>query len=182
MDWTDAKIEELTRLWNDGVTTNEIGRIMKISKNAAVGKAGRLGLASRPSPIIRDGRIDPREAERRRLIAQAKNPPKNTLPPLGSPEMEAAPVRWLPSMYDRPAPVRERKPPTHAAPPKPVPAPVYRRTTECCWPIGHPREKTFRMCDKVTAPGKSYCLEHCSLAYVRVRKSDENVTGVLAAG
>lgn len=53
MDWTDERISELTKLWNDGLSTAEIGKMLGISKNAVVGKAHRLHLSARPSPIRR---------------------------------------------------------------------------------------------------------------------------------
>lgn len=59
--WTDEKVAELTRLWEQGLSTGEIGRRLDVSKNAVVGKAHRLGLASRPSPIKgRNGAGTPR--------------------------------------------------------------------------------------------------------------------------
>jgi GcrA cell cycle regulator len=46
--WTPEKIEALTRLWDDkGVTTAEIGRQIGVTKNAAIGKARRIGLTPR---------------------------------------------------------------------------------------------------------------------------------------
>lgn len=52
--WTDELIEQLKALWAEGLTTGEIGKRLGISKNAVVGKAHRLGLKGRPSPIKRD--------------------------------------------------------------------------------------------------------------------------------
>jgi GcrA cell cycle regulator len=52
-DWSDAQKAELARLWGEGHSTTEIGRRMNISKNAVVGKAHRLNLPARPSPIRR---------------------------------------------------------------------------------------------------------------------------------
>ncbi|MCQ2965799.1 MAG: GcrA family cell cycle regulator [Alphaproteobacteria bacterium] len=54
MGWTDEKIADLIRYWNEGMTTGEIGKKLGVSKNAVVGKAHRLGLPGRPSPIRRD--------------------------------------------------------------------------------------------------------------------------------
>ena len=51
MSWNDEKIGQLKRLWKDGLTTSEIGKKLGISKNAVVGKAHRLSLEGRPSPI-----------------------------------------------------------------------------------------------------------------------------------
>lgn len=55
MDWTPEQIGQLTRLWSEGLSTAEIGKRLGISKNAVVGKAHRLHLNSRPSPIKRVG-------------------------------------------------------------------------------------------------------------------------------
>jgi GcrA cell cycle regulator len=55
MDWTSEQITQLTQLWRDGLSTAEIGKRLGISKNAVVGKAHRLHLDSRPSPIKRVG-------------------------------------------------------------------------------------------------------------------------------
>ncbi len=51
--WNDEKIGRLKKLWSEGLTTGEIGKRLGVSKNAVVGKAHRLGLKGRPSPIKR---------------------------------------------------------------------------------------------------------------------------------
>lgn len=51
MEWTEEMISRLRGLWQDGLSTAEIGRRMSITKNAVVGKAHRLTLTARPSPI-----------------------------------------------------------------------------------------------------------------------------------
>lgn len=51
MAWTEERTKLLKKLWQSGKTTVEIGRMLGISKNAVVGKAHRLGLPTRPSPI-----------------------------------------------------------------------------------------------------------------------------------
>lgn len=51
MEWTDELITRLQDLWKEGLSTAEIGRQLSITKNAVVGKAHRLGLPPRPSPI-----------------------------------------------------------------------------------------------------------------------------------
>lgn len=53
MTWTDERITELTELWEANTPTNEIARIMGLTKNQVIGKAHRLELPGRPSPIIR---------------------------------------------------------------------------------------------------------------------------------
>ena len=53
MSWTDERVEELGRLWDAGHSTSDIGKALGVTKNAVVGKAHRMKLASRPSPIRR---------------------------------------------------------------------------------------------------------------------------------
>ena len=78
MEWTDDTIAKLRTLWAEGLSTAEIGRRLNISKNAVVGKAHRLNLPSRPSPIRRaEGDAAPRQAAPKR----AQGP---TLPPLAA--------------------------------------------------------------------------------------------------
>jgi GcrA cell cycle regulator len=59
MSWNDDKITRLKKLWQEGLTTGEIGKRLGVSKNAVVGKAHRLGLKGRPSPIKRPTRATP---------------------------------------------------------------------------------------------------------------------------
>lgn len=51
VDWTETQVAELVRLWNEGLPTSEIGRRLGTTKNAVVGKAHRMGLNKRQSPI-----------------------------------------------------------------------------------------------------------------------------------
>ncbi|HEY5210070.1 MAG TPA: GcrA family cell cycle regulator [Stellaceae bacterium] len=49
--WTNELVDQLSALWQQGLSTAEIGRKLGISKNAVVGKAHRLMLTPRPSPL-----------------------------------------------------------------------------------------------------------------------------------
>ncbi len=53
MVWTDEQIEMLKTLWREGKPASEIATFIgcDISRNAIIGKAHRLGLAGRASPI-----------------------------------------------------------------------------------------------------------------------------------
>src|ERR1700689_5675513 len=54
MVWDEETIRLLRDLWAQGHSTAEIGRRLGGTKNAIVGKAHRLDLDARPSPIRRD--------------------------------------------------------------------------------------------------------------------------------
>lgn len=170
-DWmTDAALRSLREWWPDAsISTAEIGRRLHTSKNAIVGKARRLGLDARPSPIRRDPGHQPApisESARQRTI------PRATLLPLAS-ESPA-----VPQMAHRPPPPVAREQPLHDAPrpaitapaPKPPPTPMaWTNGRSRCWPIGMPKTPVFRFCDDRAVLGRSYCAEHCKLAFVRVK-------------
>ena len=54
--WTDDRIDQLRKLWDQGLSASAIGRQLGVSKNAVVGKAHRLKLPARPSPIRKGAR------------------------------------------------------------------------------------------------------------------------------
>ncbi|WP_296675721.1 GcrA family cell cycle regulator [Novosphingobium sp.] len=52
MSWTDERIEKLTKMWEGGSTASQIAdELGGVSRNAVIGKAHRLGLKARPSPV-----------------------------------------------------------------------------------------------------------------------------------
>ncbi|MGH6659052.1 MAG: GcrA family cell cycle regulator, partial [Sphingomicrobium sp.] len=52
MSWTEERIERLKKLWADGSTASQIAEELGgVSRNAVIGKAHRLGLEQRPSPV-----------------------------------------------------------------------------------------------------------------------------------
>ena len=52
MSWTGERIDMLTRMWEGGATASQIAdELGGVSRNAVIGKAHRLGLKARPSPV-----------------------------------------------------------------------------------------------------------------------------------
>ena len=49
--WTDERLDELKKLWAEGWSISQIGEALGVSRNAIAGKAHRMGLPKRPSPI-----------------------------------------------------------------------------------------------------------------------------------
>ena len=165
MEWNEEAIARIRLLWSEGHSTAEIGRRMGISKNAVVGKAHRLNLPARPSPIRRG--TGEKRAATRATIRRVTGP---TLPALQSVSRVAAPP-------PQPAPVVVSLP-VHKAP-------VMLRTitsghrpsgrvSSCCWPLGDPGTPQFRFCGDPTMPAKPYCHDHAALAYVKVRDRRED--------
>ena len=177
MVWDDETIRHLRDLWTQGHSTAEIGRRLGVSKNAIVGKAHRLDLDARPSPIRRD--VAKPATERPSPYPRMAGP---TLPPLASaggpstalPTPNVQVLRSPPAIGPRPV----APSPAVAAVPRVVmpaaPIQARRSAPSCCWPIGEPGTKTFRFCDDTSVAGKPYCEEHAKLAYVKLRDRKED--------
>ncbi|ASC05475.1 hypothetical protein WSS15_13260 [Acetobacter pasteurianus] len=201
MEWTEEIIAQLKALWAEGLSTAEIGRRLSITKNAVVGKAHRLGLPARPSPIRRNAK--PKTAEKAEApstatpaTAQTATPAQPAkqaeAAPTGETEKQQptppAPARSTPPAATAAAPVAEEKPakkekPAASSKSKPKaplrsisdPEPQKRRGPSCCWPIGDPGTPGFHFCGATPIPGKPYCEEHAQIAYVRLRDRRDNV-------
>ncbi|MGZ8282285.1 MAG: GcrA family cell cycle regulator [Allosphingosinicella sp.] len=90
MSWTDERIERLRELWSQGVTASQIAdELGGVSRNAVIGKAHRLGLQSRPSPV------KPNEIEAAAPAAERPQPAPKAAPPApeSRPEPKPEPKR-----------------------------------------------------------------------------------------
>src|SRR5947208_15146331 len=100
MSWTEERIERLKKMWHDGMTASHIAdELGGVSRNAVIGKAHRLGLQARPSPV------KPNEPEPRPK-PKAKEKPQPA-PAVGA-ESQAGDT---PPGPGAPEPRRQRRPP-----------------------------------------------------------------------
>ena len=75
MSWTEERIERLKKMWQDGSTASQIAdELGGVSRNAVIGKAHRLGLEARPSPV------KPGEEKEHRAPAAAAAPAPKSAP------------------------------------------------------------------------------------------------------
>ena len=146
MAWTDERIAQLKAGWEGGMTASQIAEVLGegVSRNAVIGKAHRLGLESRPSPV---------KGGEETVAA----PPAKAAASVATPVMPAL----APALAPRPVTAK-----------KPVRTGKAARTTLldlnekiCKWPIGHPGDADFHFCGKGAQAGFPYCTEHCLVAY-----------------
>jgi GcrA cell cycle regulator len=71
-EWTPERNATLRNLWNEGVSSGQIAARLGMSKNAVIGRAHRMHLASRGSPIVRH--MDPAVAAARAAARVAARP------------------------------------------------------------------------------------------------------------
>src|SRR5213595_807481 len=100
MSWTEERIERLKKMWHDGATASQIAdELGGVSRNAVIGKAHRLGLEQRPSPVKPGEEKEPRKAG-----------PAAAAPKPAAPKSDAtAPAK--PGAAPAPAPTGQAAPP-----------------------------------------------------------------------
>jgi GcrA cell cycle regulator len=180
-------------MWTNGHTASQIAETLGgVSRNAVIGKAHRLGLQSRPSPVkpgesegeppVKAAAVEkPAPVERAAAPTPAPEPrsaPAATAAPAPAEKAADAPiVRSIgPGGFQRQNPHEQQSPIPPAPPRRLVPAKPSAEIADktslldlndriCKWPLGHPGEPDFHFCGNPVNPGFPYCLEHCSVAY-----------------
>jgi GcrA cell cycle regulator len=90
MSWTDERIEKLTKMWEGGATASQIAdELGGVSRNAVIGKAHRLGLKARPSPVKANEK--PEKPAAPAAVKKPKPAPEAPAPVQAAPRV-AAPV------------------------------------------------------------------------------------------
>ena len=77
MAWTDERVDKLKALWKKGLSASQIAEELgeNITRNAVIGKAHRLGLSSRPSPVKKPAQAKRKAAAPKKEAPVAAPPP-----------------------------------------------------------------------------------------------------------
>jgi GcrA cell cycle regulator len=118
MAWTDERIEQLRQMWQNGRTASQIAEELGgVSRNAVIGKAHRLGLQSRPSPVSQREVVAAPEPAAQPAAAPVAVVEASAPAPVPAAKDEPAPSPFEPEDDDGDAPEAEAAPP---APPAPI--------------------------------------------------------------
>jgi GcrA cell cycle regulator len=195
MSWTEERIERLKAMWTEGATASQIAdELGGVSRNAVIGKAHRLGLEARPSPVkpgeekerpapaataAPAAKPAPAERPAPRPAAAAPASPAPAQPAARSPQRPQGDLQYRsigPGGFVRQGPGDQQAPIPPAPPRRLVPAKPSPEVADktslldlndriCKWPMGHPGEPDFHFCGQSSNPGFPYCVEHCGVAY-----------------
>jgi len=193
MSWTEERIERLKKMWHDGATASQIAdELGGVSRNAVIGKAHRLGLEARPSPVKPGEEKDKESAKAPKAAAKPApvrepQPAVEPAPPQPQPQRErplpqnakGENIQYRsvgPGGFIRQGPGDTQAPIPPAPPRRLVPAKPSAEVADktslldlndriCKWPIGHPGEPDFHFCGQAANPGYPYCVQHCGVAY-----------------
>ena len=139
MSWNTQKVEDLKKLWNEGVATSRIGEQLGFTKNAVIGKAFRLGLERRQNS--------------RKKTAHSQTVSSVTM------YRETNTANHTPAAPKREVTKRREK---FSFKKSIVGTGNFK---SCQWPIGDPLEEGFHYCGGQNIPTKPYCIEHYKKAY-----------------
>jgi GcrA cell cycle regulator len=145
MAWNDDRVEQLKRLWAEGLSASQIAsRIGGVTRNAVIGKVHRLGLSGRAAPAKPSRGCDSYEHEEE-IVATAA-------PSFSRREIEAIAVD---PEFTAPVTLASGDLATVAT----------LKNNMCKWPIGDPAKDDFHFCGQGAPAGKPYCSYHAQLAF-----------------
>ncbi len=164
MSWTEERMQSLSELWSQGLSASQIAsKLGGVTRNAVIGKAHRMGLQCRPSPI-RTGGSSSRSRRRAADRRAASKVLATTVVGQGvfqdMPYDNPDEIEVLTPRIAEPSAFRTRLTGAH------VPG-----SSACAWPIGDPGDEGFHFCTEDPEPGRPYCDAHCDQAYISREKT-----------
>ena len=178
--WTEERIAEALRLFNDGLSANLIGDRLGTTRNAVIGKLHRCGVRRHGMPIERKQREINRPKRNDGAIFSALKARK---------EQERKIAFTATSTWGRKAVIARAialgdLEPCEATdlPPEPTRPTVSLHDLQshhCRWPIGDPASPDFGFCgEAIRDESVPYCTHHCRIAYRgRPAREDYYVAG-----
>ena len=139
MSWNNQKVEDLKKLWNEGVATSQIGQQLGFTKNAVIGKAFRLGLERRQNS--RKKSAHSQSVSSVTIYRETSTPGHSQIAPKKEVTRRREKFSFKKSIVGT------------------------GNFKSCQWPIGDPLEEGFHYCGGQNIPTKPYCIEHYKKAY-----------------
>jgi len=167
MSWTDERVEQLKKLWIDGLSASQIAQELGgVTRNAVIGKVHRLGLSGRAKSASHSS------------IARQKRPARssfNQKPARASTRQLSNSQARLQASADPAALALLEEAATAPVALKLILTELTERT--CKWPIGDPQAEEFHFCGNESREGTPYCGYHNRIAYQPVtdRRRDRKI-------
>jgi GcrA cell cycle regulator len=191
VSWSDDRISTLKKMWQQGKSASEIAeKLGGVTRNAVIGKAHRLGLSGRPSPIKPVVAKKPVAAPAKKELPPAKKPAAVAAKPMAPAKKPVAPVAAAkPVVAPKATPAAKPVPNAPGRPPEPIVLAALANATSrkdgkvlsilelnermCRWPVGDPKEAGFGYCGSVSVTGHPYCAEHVAIAFQAPNRKDK---------
>ncbi|MGL4490703.1 MAG: GcrA family cell cycle regulator [Rhizobiaceae bacterium] len=169
MNWTDERVEQLRKLWADGLSASQIAAQMGgVTRNAVIGKVHRLKLSSRGKSTSSQPRVkkvshaapsQPRQSSTVRPSSGRGGGGGGTTQSIGATALKtdyrtnaisAQVLEFVPALV---------------APESKKLMLVELSEHTCKWPIGDPMSVEFNFCGHEAGESGPYCQYHAKLAY-----------------
>ncbi|MCA0400065.1 MAG: GcrA cell cycle regulator [Proteobacteria bacterium] len=149
MSWDDNRIEQLKKLWSEGLSASQIAaELGGVTRNAVIGKVHRLGLSGRakakPASVARPRKVV-RNTMRTSVVSARGN--------LAVVEMVDTEIEIMPVRENVVIPMSKRI------------SIMELREGVCRWPMGDPLQADFAYCGADCGGGKTYCDAHARIAF-----------------
>lgn len=166
MNWTDERVEQLKKLWAEGLSASQIAaQLGGVSRNAVIGKVHRLKLSSRGRATASPTRQ--KKPARAAAGGAPKAPSRSGVAPSGRGVAVTSGANALKVTFEQDPDALEAVRPSNE-----VVVPISRRLeltelTErtCKWPIGDPLAEDFHFCGNDSGDSGPYCAYHSRLAF-----------------
>ena len=148
MSWTDERVEQLKKLWTDGLSASQIAaELGGITRNAVIGKVHRLGLSGRAkSPSSAAPR--PRKPRQTHMLRVPRVRGNTALAYAYDLDLETEP-----EPIENIIPIGQRR------------TLLELNEDTCRWPIGDPSTQDFFFCGGKPVSSLPYCAYHSRVAY-----------------
>lgn len=153
--WPPEAVDRLQEYWRRGLSASQCARAIneefgtRLSRNAVIGKAHRLGLARRGHNGARPRAAGPKPRQFKR---RPSNPARSAVP------AQPPAIASVAALESEPSPQSV--------------TPAELLPHHCRWPLGDPRLPGFRFCGERRADHLPYCIIHARLAYRPATQED----------
>ncbi len=169
MSWTDERINTLKKMWKEGKSAAEIAKTLGkgVTRNAVIGKAHRMGLSGRPSPIKKPVAPKKEAAPKvtKAVAPKAAAPAKKVAAPAAKAIVPTREVEELRKLESAAVQIGGGV------------ALIDLTERMCKWPIGDPKDADFSFCGRGIRVGTPYCPEHAAMAYQTSSRSRGTAIG-----
>ena len=169
--WTDERVNLLTKLWCEGKTAKEIAGVLGdgVTRNAVIGKAHRLKLSGRVSPIQHN------KSPKQTLVEETAKKSGKLLATKVTAQQIAKRKATQQTSDDKPVRISRHEMSEVAEKTfGPGVALIDLKDSMCKWPIGDPQDsENFHFCGAKKGGLSHYCPPHAQVAYnanVRTKK------------
>lgn len=153
-EWSDEQTKQAVELFRGGQTALEISIKIGCTRNAVIGKMGRLGEKSPNRSYV------PRIHGERKAALETKPKARPNMQTISARAARKRPLEVIPPML-----VVRHTPRQYVAPKATRKTLQGLKERDCRWPCGDVGQPGFFFCGAPQVDGRVYCATHCAVAY-----------------